>query len=112
MTYQKVEFPRRVFVVWFYTVSHRMLLLRSVRGGTERRIDAMFKGVSAIRLPMSLLGLAVSEKALGGDVRRFFIDSGLEHHVDAQVMHTSQDGLGDHEPSALDLPALDWGRRG
>ena len=48
----------RPFQVWFYTVGHSQLLLRSNRSGERgTRVDILFKGVKAIQLPTVLLGL-------------------------------------------------------
>ena len=48
----------RPFQVWFYTVGHSQLLLRSNRSGERgTRVDVLFKGVKAIQLPTVLQGL-------------------------------------------------------
>ena len=48
----------RPFQVWFYTVGHSQLLLRSNRSSElETRVDVLFKGVKAIQLPTVLPGL-------------------------------------------------------
>ena len=48
----------RPFQVWFYTVGHSQLLLRSNRSGERgTRVDVLLKGVKAIQLPTVLQGL-------------------------------------------------------
>ncbi|MGC4119346.1 MAG: hypothetical protein QM765_33230 [Myxococcales bacterium] len=51
---------QRCFRLWLYTVSHRTLLLRSVKGkGATTRVDIIFKPVSQLRLPTELDGIRV-----------------------------------------------------
>ena len=60
-----LDLPDRLFVVWRYSVSHGQLLLRSVR--TEEsptRVDVLLKNVNHMRLPTSLPGLRIEERAL------------------------------------------------
>ena len=50
----------RHFQMWKYTVSHAMLLLRSVKDDDQQtRIDVLFLGVSHVQLPTSFDGLRI-----------------------------------------------------
>jgi hypothetical protein len=52
----------RVFVPWFYSVSHRVLLLRSSRSeGAGTRIDILFPGVERMVVKAKYSGLRLSE---------------------------------------------------
>jgi hypothetical protein len=59
-----IHFPNRVFTVWKYTISHRQLVLRSVKDpmqGISTRIDLLFKPVVWMSLPTSFSDLRVEE---------------------------------------------------
>ncbi|HEU5378087.1 MAG TPA: hypothetical protein VFV38_21910 [Ktedonobacteraceae bacterium] len=59
-----LHFPDRVFAVWKYTISHRQLILRSVKDqerGISTRIDLLFKPVAWMSLPTSLSDVRVEE---------------------------------------------------
>jgi len=58
----------RRFQMWKYTVSHKMLLLRSVKGDDHpTRIDVLFVGVSHVVLPTAFDGLRIERS--GDDFR-------------------------------------------
>lgn len=47
-----IDLQTRVFQVWAYSVGMSRLLLRSVRDGThDTRVDVLFQGVTAMKLP-------------------------------------------------------------
>lgn len=57
-----IHFPDRVFAVWKYTISHRQLILRSVKDekrGISTRIDLLFKPVAWMSLPTGFSDLQV-----------------------------------------------------
>ncbi|EFH88284.1 hypothetical protein [Ktedonobacter racemifer] len=59
-----IHFPNRVFTVWKYTISHRQLVLRSVKDtkqGISTRIDLLFKPVAWMSLPTGFSDLRVEE---------------------------------------------------
>ena len=54
-----IKFERR-FQLWYYTVSFRVLLLRSNKdANTPTRVDVMFRGVTEMRLPSQLRNLTI-----------------------------------------------------
>ena len=53
---------RRRFQLWSYSVSHRQLLLRSVKTNSiATRVDVLFKNVFSINLPTVIEELRVAE---------------------------------------------------
>lgn len=76
----------RLFQIWFYSVSHSILLLRSVK--TEElssRIDIAFKNVKLINLTTNLNGLIIEVKSDSNEsntiefgsssIKRYFVKS-------------------------------------
>ena len=50
----------RTFTVWKYTVSHSMLLLRSVKSEVaQSRVDVLFVGVDRMEIPSTMGGLRI-----------------------------------------------------
>ncbi|GCE09234.1 hypothetical protein [Dictyobacter aurantiacus] len=57
-----LHFPDRIFSIWKYTISHRQLILRSVKDkerGISTRVDILFKSVAWMSLPISFSDLRV-----------------------------------------------------
>ena len=66
----------RKFQVWAYTVSHRQLLLRSVKSATDQtRINLLFKNVRALNLISTLQGIRIEASDQASDKTRYEIES-------------------------------------
>ena len=51
----------RKFDLWYYTVSHRMMLLRSAGNEKQPNLDMIFWNVSYLEMPTELHGLTVDK---------------------------------------------------
>lgn len=49
----------RIFKLWYYTVSHKQMLLRSIGKGEIRNLDIYFSDVSYIEIPMEMDGIQI-----------------------------------------------------
>lgn len=112
-----IDFRTRVFQVWEYSVGMSRLLLRSVRVGThDTRVDVLFQGVTAMKLPTSLPGLVIwaandqqsaditeTTGLLPDEDYRFFVLSGTPSYgyVVAAVCVHAEDNGEYFEPSKL-----------
>lgn len=112
-----IDFQTRVFQVWAYSVGMSRLLLRSVRGSTQTtRVDVLFQGVTAMKLPTSLHGLVIwaandqqtadiAEETglLPDEDYRFFVLSGTpsDGYVVAAACVHAEDDREYFEPSKL-----------
>ena len=56
-----LQMKNRKFDLWYYTVSHRMMLLRSAGSGAQPNLDLIFTDVSYLEMPSELKGLTVAE---------------------------------------------------
>lgn len=112
----------REFRQWIYCVSHRTLLLRSVKSEAwSTRIDVVFNGVSELCAPTTLRGIELFEaprawldaarprpdRALGDRV--FRLSSTSEDFIVAATVAWHEDALGDFDPSHFSVPRLVWG---
>lgn len=68
------EYPDRRFQVWFYTVSHATLLIRSPGLANESpNVDVAFYGVAFMSLSAQMHGLAVARiEADQHELRRYY----------------------------------------
>lgn len=114
----------RTFRVWLYTVSHSILLLRSVKNaGVTTRIDVLFKPVRFMSLPAVLDGidirlvdpttlkaeLAVAFGSYGTTERLFCISNANGGAwVVSGVVATHEDEGSDADPSHFDVPRMVW----
>ncbi|HLL68372.1 MAG TPA: hypothetical protein VK453_22045 [Micromonosporaceae bacterium] len=103
----------RHFQVWTYTVSHRRLLLRSVKEGSlATRIDLYFGGVTRMLLRPAYDGLHAAEADqldldlyrerygdLGPELKVFTLEPDLASFVVAGVMQWHEDAGGFEDPS-------------
>jgi hypothetical protein len=116
----------RQFQIWKYTVSHRELLLRSVKGpvqppqrkmppGPTTRFDVLFTNVAAIHLPTRFDGLTILEaeenekkelpllpaEAASPKYYKVFIVRGTDFsgYVIAADVFWHEDEYGDSDPS-------------
>ena len=112
----------RTFKLWYYSVSHNVLLLRSTPTVTSpTRIDLMFRAVQEMRLRSRLEGVKIDVLRAGGtsgefaDVRvlgersLFILSSEGSSHgfVVANSLYMSEDDLSYGEPSTIDNPELE-----
>jgi len=113
---QRLHFERR-FQVWYYTVGHSRLLLRSPKTETQQtRVDVLFKDVAALNLPTLMDGITVelADEATTQDLagrlgasslrdRRVFSVRGndYEGYVVAGIMVQAEDTLEYDAPSSL-----------
>lgn len=51
----------RIFKLWYYTVSHKQMLLRSIGKDENCNLDIYFSDVSYIELPMEMDGIQILE---------------------------------------------------
>ena len=109
--------PDRIFQLWSYTVSMSRLVLRSTKTPTfASRIDVLFQGVRAIKLPTHLNGLVISIPGaddadrisaetgfLPDEHKTFYLLNGAHYsgYVVAAVMATCEDAGEYNEPSKL-----------
>lgn len=49
----------RIFKLWYYTVSHKQMLLRSIRKGDGCNLDIYFSDVSYVEMPMEMDGIQI-----------------------------------------------------
>lgn len=49
----------RIFKLWYYTVSHKQMLLRSIGKGEICNLDIYFSDVSYIEIPMEMDGIQI-----------------------------------------------------
>lgn len=49
----------RIFKLWYYTVSHKQMLLRSIGKGEDCNLDIYFSDVSYIELPIEMDGIQI-----------------------------------------------------
>ena len=114
----------RTFRVWLYTVSHSMLLLRSLRGPQfATRVDLLFKPVCRMSIPTLLDGVdlrAVGRNELPtklaaevGDCKptsTFYSLSGesLTSWVVSGTASWHEDEGADNEPSHFSVPRVVW----
>jgi hypothetical protein len=110
----------RTFRLWWATVSHGQLILRSVKNDAyDTRIDLLFKPVEALKLNVSLQGIVVRESiaseataarvevGLPHEQRVLIIESGaLTGYVAANAFAFHEDTGEYGEASYRDLPAL------
>lgn len=123
-TSEQLFVSSRTFRVWLYTVSHSILLLRSVKGEQHRtRLDLLFKPVSRMSIPTSLEGVdvrALAEDNLPSEMAatlaacrpgsRLFSLSGesLRSWVVSGVVAWHEDDGDDNVPSYFDVPRVVW----
>jgi hypothetical protein len=114
----------RTFRIWLYTVTHGTLLLRSVKEpGLPTRVDVIFKPVRYVRMPTTLVGLAVHSvlpSELHGELAesvgavdpedKVFALAGPrgDAWVVSGVMGWHEDEGGDFEPSHFSVPQMVW----
>jgi hypothetical protein len=114
----------RTFRVWLYTVSHSILLLRSVKAsGIATRIDLIFKPVRYMSVPAALDGIdvrLVDPASLTGELAttlgaygtkdKIFALSGMKGGawVVSGVMASYEDEGSDSDPSHFDVPRMVW----
>ena len=103
----------RPFQIWSYVVSHRQLLLRSNKDGSQTsRVDVLFKNVREIKLPTDLDRLEVREATVEDLARlgigtdpsaKVFVVLGGAHegYVIAGVVAAAEDDKDYYEPSSL-----------
>jgi len=111
----------REFQVWLYTVSHSILLLRSVKSETlSTRVDVIFKPVRALSVPTTLVGIDVRSMpvpaTLAGvvpdlhDSDQFFSLTGAEPTW--WIVAGTVDWHGDEgeysDPSSFSVPRMVW----
>lgn len=61
----------RIFSVWAYSVSHSVLLIRSVpQASFKTRVDIVFKDVKSMHLDIELNGIIIQINSIGYD--KFF----------------------------------------
>ncbi len=51
----------RMFKLWYYTVSHKQMLLRSIGKDGNCNLDIYFSDVSYIELPVKMNGIQILE---------------------------------------------------
>lgn len=51
----------RLFKLWYYTVSHKQMLLRGIGNGGIHNIDIYFGDVSYAEIPMEMKGVEILE---------------------------------------------------
>jgi hypothetical protein len=95
MVMPEFESGRR-FQVWKYTVSHAMLLLRSVKDDDhDTRVDVLFVAVSHIDVPTTFEGLRIERT---GDEFRL-AGAGWHGSISAGNVAFAEDHGEHHEPS-------------
>ncbi len=110
----------RTFRVWLFTVSHRILLLRSVKApGLSTRIDLVFKPVRHMNLPTVLDGIDVRSMRAGdedfglgpfvpGETLFFLASLPAQAWVACGTMAAHEDGGDDFDPSHFSVPKMVW----
>ena len=104
--------------MWLYTVSHRTLLLRSVKTGeAPTRVDLLFKGVKHISLASELEGADVhivesapSSMQLATDEIVYKIESSRGAGWVIATFFDWYEDSGEHDDdSHFSLPKVHWG---
>ncbi len=111
----------REFRQWIYCVSHRTLLLRSLKSDAwATRMDVVFTGVSELCAPTTLRGIEIfeaprswldsiwprSDRAVADRV--FRLSSSTDDFIVAATAGWHEDALGDFDPSHFSVPRLVW----
>jgi hypothetical protein len=105
-----------------YTVSHRSLLLRSIRTpAIPTRVDVAFVGVDAVHVPTTLESLICVERSAEwlksahpsaatppSDARVFQLDYNHNYFIVAANAGVYIDERGEFEPSQASLPRMVW----
>ncbi len=105
-----------------YVVSHRSLLLRSIRTELEpSRIDVAFFQVDEVYMPTSLESLEINaqlpspstdvrrvRRETNTGARRFRLQPDTDWYVIASVCYAAVDDKGEFEPSQFSFPRLLW----
>jgi hypothetical protein len=114
----------RTFRVWLYTVSHSILLLRSVKAsGLATRVDIIFKPVRYMSVPQIFDGIdirLVDPATLTGELAAVFGAYGAKDKIFALsgvkggawvvsgTVASHEDEGSDSDPSHFDVPRIQW----